>query len=291
MKRISNITADLGLLTVTVFWGTTFILSKIILTEISLFTYLAIRLCLAAFFMILISLPFRSYFKPTTLLHGIILGTILFLSYFFQMWGIQFTSATNAGFITALNVVFVPIFLILFFKDKPKPASLVGVVFATVGLFLLSGGDFTALNKGDWLVFLCAITVTFHVIYTGIFAPKNNIYLLTAVQLSTTALLSLTLLIFNQNQSVHLSRDIILILIYLALFGTVYTFLMQTSMQRFTTPTRTALVFTMEPVFAFLFAYLIAGEMLSPMRWLGGIFILLGMITAEINWQLFFNRK
>jgi drug/metabolite transporter (DMT)-like permease len=284
-KSISKTTADLGLLSVTVFWGTTFILSKIVLAEISLTRYLAIRLTIAAAIMLLFSLRFRKEFSPQAVKHGFILGVFLFLSYFFQMWGISYTTASKAGFITGLNVVFVPVFSVLFFGDRPKIASVIGVVFATLGLFFLSGGDVSRLNSGDWLVFICALVVTFHVILTGRFAPRNNIYVLTAVQLTTIALFSLIFAAFDSDPGPPPDTRMILLLIYLALFGTLFTFLMQTAMQRFTTATRTALVFSMEPVFAALFAYLIGGETMTPGGWLGGGLILCGMVIAEINWK------
>jgi drug/metabolite transporter (DMT)-like permease len=289
-KQISNAVADLGLVSVTLFWGTTFILSKILLGELSLINYLAIRLTLAALLMFLIAWRYRSQFNYRTVRAGFILGVFLFISYFFQMWGIKFTSATNAGFITALNVVFIPIFSIILFKDRPKKSSLFGILLATIGLYFLSGGDFSALNKGDWLVFICAIAVTFHVILTGKFAPNHNIYLLTAVQLGTIALFSIILMVINNEPIITLNWRIFGILVYLAFFGTVYTFLMQTAMQRFTTATRTALVFTLEPVFAALFAYLIAAEKMLPLGWLGGIFILCGMFVAEIQWDKVFKK-
>ncbi|MCK5033578.1 MAG: DMT family transporter [Calditrichia bacterium] len=288
-KTISKTKADLGLLSVTFFWGTTFIVSKIALTEISLLNYLAIRLTIAAFAMNLIAYRFRKDLNKSTIRDGIIIGIFLFSSYFFQMWGIQYTSASNAGFITGVHVVLVPIFTVWFFKDKPQISSVIGVILAFTGLFLLSGGSLSKLNIGDFLVFICAITVTFHVIYTGKFAPKHNIYLLTAVQLSTTSILSIIFLFFSTNLLIEITFNIFAVLTYLALFGTVFTFLMQTAMQRFTTSTRTALVFSMEPVFAALFAYLIAGEMLTPLGWVGGLLILAGMIIAEINWKMLFK--
>ena len=162
-KKPSPLLADIGLVTVTIFWGSTFIISKLLLEEIPLVTYLIIRLNLAAILLSLYVLRFRKEFKRQTLYHGIVLGFFLFLSYLFQMWGIKYTSASNAGFITGLNVVFVPLFSIIFFGDHPKKASIIGVIFATFGLYFLSGGDFSALTKGDWLVFVCAVTVTFHV--------------------------------------------------------------------------------------------------------------------------------
>ena len=290
-KKPSPLFADLGLVTVTIFWGSTFILSKIILEQIPLVIYLNIRLNLAALMLSLYAFRYRKEFSIKTLYHGVIMGVFLFLSYFFQMWGIQYTSASNAGFITGLNVVFVPLFSILFFGDHPRLSSIIGVIFATCGLYFLSGGDFSALSKGDWLVFVCAITVTFHVIYTGKFASRNNIYLLTAIQLIVTGLLSLTLLPFASEQIPTISIHFLAVLLYLALFGTVYTFLMQTAMQRFTTATRTALVFSLEPVFATLFAFLIAGEVLTSTGWFGGFLIICGMLIAEIRWKNIFIQK
>ncbi len=289
-KKPSSLIADIGLVTVTVFWGSTFILSKMVLEEVPLVIYLSIRLNLAAIMLTLYAFRFRNEFTLRTLYHGIIMGVFLFLSYLFQMWGIQYTSASKAGFITGLNVVFVPLFSILFFGDHPRRSSLIGVFIATIGLYFLSGGDFLALSKGDWLVFVCAVTVTFHVIYTGKFAPKNNIYLLTAVQLIVTGLLSLTLLPFESEKLPTIDISILILLFYLALFGTVYTFLMQTAMQRFTTATRTALVFSLEPLFAAFFAFLIAGEILTSSAWFGGFFIICGMLIAEIRWEKILNR-
>ena len=125
--------ADLGLVTVTIFWGSTFILSKSVLEQIPLATFLVIRLNLAAIFMSIFAFRFRKEFTKQTLIHGMILGVFLFFSYLFQMWGIQYTTASKAGFITGLNVVFVPVFSMFFFGDHPKKASLIGISFAIVG--------------------------------------------------------------------------------------------------------------------------------------------------------------
>ncbi|MGD9487536.1 MAG: DMT family transporter [Calditrichaceae bacterium] len=289
-KQISKTRADLLLLSVTVFWGTTFIISKLTLESVPLQTFLAIRLSLAAFFMTLIAIPHRKLIDRSTVTHGAILGIFLFISYLFQMWGIQHTSASNAGFITGLSVVFVPAFGILFFRAHPRLNSLAGVALATAGLLLLSGGNPLKWNYGDYLVLVCTFSVTFHVILTGKYARLHNIYVLTAVQLIAVSILSLSTLPFSESPGFIPTTIYLYVLLYLALFGTVYTFLMQTAMQRFTTATRTALVFSMEPVFAALFAFLIAGEILPFTGWLGGLLIVFGMITAEINWT-FPNTK
>lgn len=288
---ISKQRADLGLLSVTVFWGSTFILSKMTLTQMSLPVFLFIRLTLAALLLNLYAVRYLKFYKTQTLVHGIILGLILYFSYFFQMWGIQFTSASNAGFITGLSVILVPLFGFMFYKLIPAINVLAGSLLAVIGLFLLTGFDVSAWSKGDILVFICAVIFAFHVIYTGKFAPRNNIYLLTAVQLSTVALMTMIMLPFGEISWPALNWQSGAALVYLALFGTVYTFLMQTSMQRYTTTARTALIFSMEPVFAALFAYFIAGEILGMQGWIGGMLIVAGMISAELPWHRFIMNK
>jgi drug/metabolite transporter (DMT)-like permease len=98
------------------------------------------------------------------------------------------------------------------------------------------------------------------------------------------------LLPFESENFPAIDINVLLLLFYLALFGTVYTFLMQTAMQRFTTATRTALVFSLEPVFAALFAFLIAGEILTSLGWFGGFLIICGMLIAEIRWKKLFFK-
>jgi drug/metabolite transporter (DMT)-like permease len=170
----------------------------------------------------------------------------------------------------------------------PKPANRRNwVTFSDIKIGPLKVPD-TGTFKGlltYWLVFICAVVVTFHVIFTGKFAVRNDIYLLTMIQLATVALLALSLMLFDRQPLKNIPFTSYLILIYLALFGTVYTFLMQTAMQRYTTATRTALVFSMEPVFAALFAYLLAAETMDSLGWLGGGLIFSGMIIAEVKWR------
>ncbi len=279
---ISKFRADLGLLSVTFFWGTTFIVSKLVLVDVPLPVYLVIRLTIAAVAMNLYALRFRKEWNVKLILNGSVLGALLYLSYFFQMWGIQFTSASNAGFITGMSVVLVPVFGFFFFKLRPSLNVLFGITLASAGLLLLTGANPLQWNDGDLLVLVCAVAVAFHVIYTGRFAPRHNVYLLTAAMLTVVALLSAAALPFSNFEWPQLTLRHWGVLVYLGLFGTVFTFLMQTAMQRFTTTARTALIFAMEPVFAALFAYLIAGELLTASGWLGGLLIVFGMVSAEV---------
>jgi len=284
-EQLSKTKADLGLLSVTVFWGSTFILSKQVLEEVPLLLFLVIRLGIAAVVMVTITLILKRSWTKQALIHGLVLGILLYLSYLTQMGGIRYTTASNAGFITGLSVVFVPVLAIILFKDSLKINIVAGVTLATVGLLLLSGGNPLKWNQGDVLVLICAMLVTFHIIFTGRFVRQDDVFVLTAVQMITISVLSTIVLLFSDISFTIPGTKNFLTLSYLAVFGTVYTFLMQTAMQKFTTATRTALVFSMEPIFAALFAFLIAGELLPGMGMIGGVFIIAGMLSAEIDWS------
>ncbi len=282
---MTKLQADLGLLSVTVFWGSTFIIAKLTMLDVPLLIFLFLRLTLAA---ILLNAYLWKHFRAVNssiLKHGIIIGIWLYLSYLFQMWGVQYTSASNAAFITALSVVLVPVFGFLFFGYRAAYQVLAAILLAVIGLLLLTGANPLAWNKGDSLVFICSITVAFHIIFTGKYARLHNVYLLTGIQLATVSLLTILALPFNTIEWPRLSLLNVSALFYLALFGTVYTYVMQTKMQRHTTTARTALIFSMEPVFAALFAFIIADEQLTTTGWMGGVLIVISMIIAELPWQ------
>ncbi len=284
-EKMTRFKADLGLLSVTFFWGSTFIFSKIVLREVPLNSYLFFRLGLAALILNIYALRYRNAWNRKVVFHGAILGTILYVSYFLQMWGIRETSASNAGFITGISVILVPVFGFLFYKIKTSLPVWISVVLALSGLLLLSGANPFTWSTGDLKVLACAFVFAFHIIYTGRFSRLHNIYVLTAVELAVVALFAFLAYLPHLGNIANVSLQSWVIIAYLALFGTVFTYLMQTSMQRFTTVTRTAIIFAMEPVFAALFAFLIAGESLSLKGWLGGGMIVLSMIIAEFPWN------
>ena len=283
--------ADLGLMSITVFWGTTFIISKLILTDIPVPLYLAIRLVMAA--LILNFIIIKSYHKINRIVlrDGTILGFLMFFTFFFQMKGIIHTTASNAGFITGLSVILVPIIGFIFLKTKPAINVAIGIVLALAGLLLLTGADASQWNRGDVLVLICSFFAALHIIYTGMVSLKHDVYLLTAIQVSIAGILSMIILIaapfdFSMVSFSHLGG-----LLYLALFGTIYAYLMQTAMQRHTTSARTALVFALEPLFAALFAMAFSLERLTGLQWTGGILIVLSMILAEIRFPKFKKIK
>ena len=290
MKR--PLVADLSLLFVTLIWGTTFVIVQNAIDFLEPFAFNGIRFSIAAVLLIFCLLVFqRKQLQKLNLklvASGIFIGFWLFLGYVTQTIGLLYTTTSKAGFITGLSVVLVPLFSMVLLKQYPSKNAVIGVLTATLGLFLLTMTDVTSLNIGDGFVFVCAISFALHIILTGKFSSKYPTLLLTVIQISTVALFSIgsSFIFENGKESFQLdilmSKDVLIALIVTSVFATALAFFIQTNFQKFTSATRVALIFAMEPVFAAIAGYAWANERLSSSAFFGCILIFMGMIFAEL---------
>ena len=280
MTRLAKWQADLWLLIITFFWGTTFVVVKDAVAVAPPFYFLAIRFSLAAVAALIIWRHAIRRAGRRTLLAGAVLGSILFVSYALQTMGLQYTGAARAAFITGLSVIMVPFLETVTYRRAPAPAVLVGAVAALVGLGLMTLRQGFLPGLGDVLVFLCAITFAAHIVLIGRFSPAHDARVLTAVQIMVAAVLSIIAAIPGAHPPVtaRLAGASVLTVI----LATTLAFWVQTTVQKYTTPSHAALVFSMEPVFGALTAYVVAGEILSARAWIGAALILAGTLTAEL---------
>ena len=211
--------------------------------------------------------------------YGIVIGLSLFLGYGFQTVGLQYTTPANAGFITGLSVVAVPFLSVLFIKKRLPMYSYMGVACAAIGLFSLSFQQFE-MNYGDFLIAVCAFCFALHIVLVGKYAPLYDPVLLTTVQIGVVALLSWFL---SLNQEPIFTTIVWETLIVTSLFATVLAFLIQNLAQQHTPPTRTAVIFAMEPVFAALCSFILIHEVFTFRKVIGCILILLGMVITELK--------
>ena len=284
--RAHQLLIDLLLLLVAFFWGTTFIIVKGAVSQVGVYEFLLLRFTLA--FLLMVVLFFRRIWPihPPTLLAGAILGAILFAAFAFQTWGLTVTTATITAFITGLNVIIVPILSIMLLRKPPAPLAAVGVLLAAAGLYVLTGEAPTQWTPGELLVFMCAVSVAFHILLTGYYAVHLQALALATWQLGTVAALSFGFSLARGTLDMHFPASVWAAAAFTALFATVFAFAVQTYSQRYTPPTRTALIFTAEPVFGALFAHWYGGEMLLKQHLLGGGLIFLGMVLAQIRPQI-----
>ena len=275
--------ADFLLLLVTLVWGSTFVIVKWAIEDLPPFPFLAIRFALA-FISLLPFLWFqKAHISKGTLLKGAALGVFLFSGYAWQTVGLQYTTASNAGFITGLSVVFVPALVILTTRRLPSPSLLLGILCALVGLAFLSLGDRFQLNKGDLMILACAISFALHIFLVGRYAPQTNATVLASVQIFTVSILSYFFSFLLPQPSLYFSSTAWIALLVTAVPATSLAFFAQTKMQQFTTPTHTALIFSMEPVFAAISAFFFAGEILTTKGLIGAGLVLAGMLIAEFT--------
>jgi drug/metabolite transporter (DMT)-like permease len=289
--------ADISLLLVAFIWGTTFVLVQNAISTMEPFAFNGFRFFIAFIILLLCLLIFQKqqlqFLNKKLILSGMLLGFWLFLGYATQTLGLLYTTSSKAGFITGLSVVLVPLFSFLLLKQKPSMNAVVGVSIATLGLFLLTMTDIAGLNIGDFFVLICAFGFAMHIIFTGRYSEHYPTLLLTTIQILTVSILSVfSSMIFEDFQamleiSIFSSRSVWVALFVTSFFATALAFFAQTRFQKFTTPTRVALIFAMEPVFAALAGYFWASERLSMSALIGCLCIFLGMIFAELPTERF----
>ncbi len=298
--------ADLVLLGIAMIWGTTFLLVQNAIDALPPYSFLFVRF-LWAFLFLLVILVWQKRRKTknedftgmnlTTLLAGGVLAIWLFIGYAFQTIGLIYTTSSKAGFITGLSVVLVPIFSLLILRQKLKIAAIIGVLLASAGLYFLAFGDQIVAGKmgeglvwntGDLLVLFGTVGFAMQIVFTGKYAPKFNVLLLTIVQLGFVTLFSLVFAFRYEDLSplfsltTYLNPIVLLALVVTAFLATALAFLAQTHYQQYTTPTRVALIFAMEPIFAALTGVVFGGEILTILMIVGCALILMGMILAEM---------
>ncbi|MGI6037323.1 MAG: DMT family transporter [Limnochordia bacterium] len=283
MKKISSYQADMALIFVAAIWGTTFVAVKDALADLAPHNFLAIRFSIA-FIVLLLPGLFTGYpWQKRAVGVGIGVGIILFFGYALQTVGLKYTSAANAAFITGLSVVLIPLLSALGLRQMPSWSAACGAVTAAVGLGFLTLGEGFLLNRGDLLVLGCAFAFATHIILVNRYAKAHSAYDLAVGQMLGVAVVSWLFTLLWENPTFQATPRTWAAILITAILASAVAFFLQTTMQQFTTPTRTGIIFATEPVFAALFAYWWLGERLTTGEMIGCALILGGMLVAELG--------
>jgi drug/metabolite transporter (DMT)-like permease/membrane-associated phospholipid phosphatase len=282
--RRRQLWADSLLLLVTLIWGGTFVMVKDAVASYPVFPFLTLRFGLATCALGLVGWRRLAKLDWRRVGAGVLIGIFLFAGYVFQTVGLRYTSASNAGFITGLSVVLVPLFSAILLRRPPALKSLLGVSFALVGLGLLTLSHYRQAAKGDLLILLCALSFALHIVSVSAFAPHTDPLALTIVQTATVTVISALVALVRHPAFWRLPVPWFAAS-FTGILATAAAFAIQTTMQRFTTPTHTALIFSGEPVFAALFGVLLAQDVMTGRGIAGGILIVLGTMVSEIRWS------
>jgi drug/metabolite transporter (DMT)-like permease len=282
-----------ALLLMTAVWGVTFVQVKDAVELYPIFLFLGLRFAVAS---AALGIPFAARLRlldPRGVAAGLLLGAFLATGYALQTVGLSKTTVTSTGFITGLFVPLTPVFAALIFRDRIGVGGWIGTGLATAGLALLSGVEVGS-AAASLLLFGGACSFAFHIVFTSRFAPRYDIAALTLLQM---------LVAFGAFGVIGLAAEPLETprgwtvwgaVLVTGLFASALGFVVQTWAQSKTTATKAALVITMEPVFAGLFGYWLAGDRLSAAGWLGAAVILAGMLVAEralLDWLRQWRRR
>lgn len=271
----------LALVAVTAVWGSTFVVVKDAVDKMPVTDFLTWRFALAALAMLLLRPRAVADLGPSGRRAGLLLGLALGAGYLLQTLGLQTTPAAVSGFITGMFVVLTPLGAAVLLRQAPERSAWLAVVLATVGLGFLSLRGF-AIGGGELLTLGCAAAFALHIVGLGRWASSYDVYGLAVLQLLTVAAMSAVVAVPG-GLATPPDAAVWGALALTALAATAIAFVVQTWAQAHLAPTRAAVIMTMEPGFAGLFAVLAGGEHLGVRTVTGAALVLVAMILTEVG--------
>lgn len=277
--------ADLTLALIALIWGTTFVLIKRALDDVTPVLYLAIRFSLAAG---LLALYFRKRiglgFGRQEFRVGLRVGSILMLGYVLQTVGLQTTTPSKSAFLTGLYIVLVPFVNSLVYRVRPRWMEVAGVMVAGLGMGLLSmQGETLTIAKGDLLTIGCALAFAVHIVLLSHWAPIVGFESLSLLQIVAAAGVACVAAPLVERPAIVWSPAVLAAIGVGAVLATALAFVLQTWAQQNTTPARAAVLFSLEPVFAWVMSWAFEGELLTARAAAGAALILGGVLLVELK--------
>jgi drug/metabolite transporter (DMT)-like permease len=274
------VSALVALVFVTAVWGVTFVQVKDAVAIYPLFAFLAVRFAIASATLALPAAKRVPGLGRRGISGGVFLGLLLAAGYALQTAGLERTTVSSTGFITGMYVVLTPLIALLLYRSRIGLAAWGGVVVATAGLAMLSGIHAGSVT-GDLLVLAAAAVYSLQIVLMERYAPRYDALAFTFVEMAAACLGLLAVALALGDLSVPHGWTVWGALLVTGVFASALGFLVQTWAQRRTSATRTALAFSMEPVWTAFFGYTLAGDRLGALGWGGCAAIMAGIVLAE----------
>lgn len=278
---MSRYKGDLLVLISTICWGSSYSFIKIAAESLSSFNLMTIRFALA---FAITGLLFNATLRRTgrgELGYGFLLGLTLFCGNGLLTFGLAYTTVSNAGFIIGTTVVFVALIQAAKSRAKPRPTLIAGLLLAVAGVAALTMRGPLDAHFGDILCLAGAVVFAAHIFVVESATCRHDPLHVCILQFGFTALFACLASFLFETPILPPSIRTWQAVCVLAVFGSSIGFICQLVGQRFTTPTRTAFLFTLEPLFALFFAYLVSGEALTARTAIGGALLLAGIYVSE----------
>jgi len=280
-ERRTTLLAALALLVVTAIWGSTFFLIRDLLDRVPTLDFLAVRFTIAAALTALIAPRALRKLSRESRRHALVLGALYGVAQILQTAGLAHTAASVSGFITGMYVVATPLFAALLLRTRIGPLTWFAVALATAGLGVLTLEGF-AIGYGEALTLVAALIYALHIVGLGAWSKPDEALGMSILQLCVIAVICLVATAPNGIVLPDNTRDWLSVL-YMAVFAGALALVAQTWAQAHLAPTRTAIIMSMEPVFAALFAVWLGGESAGLRMVVGGAMVLTAMLLVEVG--------
>jgi drug/metabolite transporter (DMT)-like permease len=275
--------ANILMVIVTMLWGLSYTFMVIGLEVLEAYNVVALR-CFVAFIiagLIFYKKMLRVNLK--TISYATIQGFLLFLVFALSLLGLETTSASNAGFILSLTVVLVPIFTSLIEKRLPSRAVSFAIVCTMIGITTLTFNESLSFHTGDLLVAIAAVSYSIYLILNSKFTKSVESVSYGIYQLGVAGIFSTILCLLFETPQIPTNTTGWIAILGLGIICTAFCFIAQAVIQQYTSPTHTGLIFSLEPIFASVFAMMFLGEVLTTQLLIGGAFILAGNLVAQLE--------
>jgi drug/metabolite transporter (DMT)-like permease len=281
--------AEVLLFAITIVWGSTFVITKGLLEENSPYFYSGIRF-LSAASVVFVLFPKRCLrISASTARHGVILGLLLYVGFVFQTVGVQYTTSSKAAFFTGMLVPLTPVLHFVgqkLFHITKRPltiGNILGVILAAFGLYLLTSPSGEGFNLGDALNLACAFFFAAFIVYLDTVPKEIDKLQMTFIQFLSCGLVGILFALPVEEIRISFSSDTIVGFSYLVIVATVITMWIQNRFQGDTTPTRAAVIFSLEPVVAAVFGYSVRNEFFGTVGVIGAAVTLAGLMISETS--------
>ena len=267
----------------TIFFGMTYVLTKICLNYSTELHIISFRF-LIAFVISLIFLQRKIFpIKIKEILYSLILSVLLFMVFITMTIGVKYTTATNASFLISLSVIFIPFFSWIFNKEKPKKSIFIVLIIALIGIMLLTLDKNLEFHIGDILCLICSLLFSFHVLIIERFVKNNNPITLGVLQFGGVAILSFLVQYPIEKFTLPKNEKFWISLMILSVFCTALAYIIQTVSQKKLSSTLIGLILSLEPIFSGIFGYFILNEYLSLQQYIGAFLLLISIIYVSVK--------
>lgn len=281
MKK--RIPGELILLLTAIIWGYGFVAVANSLDRLTPMQLLLLRFGIASLILVIVFNKNVRALKKTTLKKGVILGVLFFIGFVLQTFGMKYTTPSKNAFLTGVNVILVPLIAYFLFKRRLTRQEVIGAILSVIGIGLLTLRTDGQVNIGDLLTLGCAVAFAFHIFYTTLFMADESPVDIAIIQTVTSMVLAALAVAAEGAPMVSPDRNSLMSVLYLAIFSTTLTTLLQAYGQKYTSETRSAILLSTESLWGTFFSFVFLGEALTFRLIAGGLIIFAAILLAQIK--------